>query len=85
MTWDEAVTVMRRGGIVRRVSESVRKLIDDGGGIPIFEAGTEPCKLAHAWTVDEKPVQVYMGAWSKEMLMPCDEMRGATDWIEAPE
>jgi hypothetical protein len=92
MNWNEAVAAMRQGHIVRRKSEMWRKVIEptttgeDEDGHPwssagIQETGQEGSILAHAWTADEKPVQVFMGASSKCLFVPDDEHRGATDWI----
>ena len=48
--------------------------------VPIMESGQEGCRLMHAWTVDEKPVLVFMGSSSKCLFVPDDEHRAATDW-----
>lgn len=93
MNWNEAVSMMKAGHAVRRASESWTKIIDPGrpdlqdehwrDGIehaPVIESGQEGCKLMHAWTVDEKPVQVFMGSSSKCLFVPDDEHRSATDW-----
>lgn len=92
MNWLEAVEAMRQGHIVRRKSEMFRKVIeptktgedDDGhqwASAGIIETGQEGCYLAHAWTADEKPAQVFMGASSKVLFVPDGEHREATDWI----
>ncbi|MES1979602.1 MAG: hypothetical protein V4451_16290 [Pseudomonadota bacterium] len=94
MNWNDAVLVMREGHSVRRLSEMHMTVLDAGNpelqgdrwqdGIehaPIFESGQEGCKLMHAWTVDEKPVLVFMGSGSKCLFVPDDEDRGATDWV----
>lgn len=88
MNWDEAVAKMKAGYAVRRASESIAKIIDPGrpdlsGGMEharVVETGKEGCRLMHAWTVDERPVLVFMGSGSKCLFVPDDEDRGATDW-----
>jgi hypothetical protein len=84
MIWREAVDAMRAGKHVRRASEVTRKLIDGGDGLnpPIYDCGTEGCFLAAAWSVDDRPVSVFMGSWSKVPFVPGDEHMQATDWIE---
>lgn len=77
MNWNEAVEAMRRGKVVRRVSESVRtKIAPD-----IIETGREPTMLAHAWTVDEQPALIFQGAWTKVLFVPDSDCREATDWV----
>lgn len=93
MNWHQAVQLMKLGHAVRRTSDCTVRVIDPGNpelqgehwrdGIehaPIVESGQEGCKLMHAWTVDEKPVQVFMGSSSKCLFVPDDEHRDATDW-----
>jgi hypothetical protein len=93
MNWRDAVEIMKLGHPVRRASEAVTRVIDPGcpdmqgehwrDGIeyaPILESGQEGCRLMHAWTVDEKPVMVFMGSSSKCLFVPDDEHRTATDW-----
>ena len=93
LTWPEAVAAMLRGAYVRRAKDCYLKLVerpgDDGfdtahpwAGAPVYESGQEGCYLAHAWTADEKPVQVFMGASSKCLFVPGDDDRAATDWVE---
>jgi len=84
MNWREAVKAMRAGNAVRRISETYRKRIGESGGVPIFECGTEPCRLAAAWTDDERPVSIFQGTESKQLFVPDDEHRAATDWEIAP-
>lgn len=82
MSWPEAVEAMRRGAVVRRKSESTVKLIGHTDeDVPIFEGGEEACRLMHAWTDDERPALVFMGAGSKCLFVPDAEHRMATDWI----
>lgn len=94
MNWNQAVSAMRQGHAVRRLSEMRTKVLDAGNpelqsehwqdGIehaPIFESGQEDCKLMHAWTVDEKPVVIFMGSSSKCLFVPEHEDRSATDWV----
>lgn len=76
MNWEEAVEAMRSGKTVRRRSEAWQKRIADD----IVESGEEGCRLMHAWSVDETPVLVFVGAWSKAHFVPDGEHRSATDW-----
>lgn len=98
MNWDQAVVAMMSGHAVRRLSESWVKVTAPGNpelqgehwrdGIEhaaIIESGQEGCKLMHAWTLDEKPVQVFMGSSSKCLFVPDAEHRLATDWMIDPE
>ena len=77
MNWHEAVQAMRAGGIVRKQSEMWRKQLSDR----ISESGAEGCYLAHAWSADEKPALVFMGAISRCLFVPDDDDRKAMDWI----
>jgi hypothetical protein len=93
MTWDQAVRAMRDGHIVRRKGEMWVRVIEEAREAEpdeddhewsmagIRETGQEGCYLAHAWTHDEKPVQVFMGASSKCLFVPDDEHRSARDWV----
>lgn len=94
MTWAEAVEAMLAGHTVRRQSEMWVRTIFPGcpdlqgehwsDGIehaPVVESGQEGCRLMHAWTVDEKPAKIFMGANSKCLFVPDDEHRNATDWV----
>lgn len=85
---------MRGGAIVRRKSETYRRVIDAGNPelqgehwrdgnehAPVIETGQEGCYLMHAWTDEERPVRIFCGASSKCPFVPDDEHRGATDWI----
>jgi len=80
MNWVEAVAAMKNGRHVHRASQQQRKLIGHSEGVPIYECGTEPTRLAAAWTDDGKPVMVFQGAGSKAMFAPEDEDMAATDW-----
>ncbi len=77
MNWLEAIEVMRSGANVQRRSEQTRKQISPG----VWECGEEPCMLAHAWTVDERPVLVFRGADSGVLFVPDSDDREATDWV----
>jgi hypothetical protein len=83
MNWQEAVECMRAGASVRRKSEMWRKVIEQGDDLSpgIVETGQEGCILAHAWTDDERPVLVFRGTESKQLFVPEDEHRSATDWV----
>jgi hypothetical protein len=77
MNWNEAVEAMKRGEKVMRMADcGVCKI----GEADIRELGMEPAMLAHAWTVDEKPALVFMGAFSKALFVPGSDHRAATDW-----
>jgi hypothetical protein len=68
---------MRAGRMVRRVSEAVRSKVDDD----IYEEGEEPMMLAHAWTAEDRPALIFMGAYSKCLFVPESDHRDATDWV----
>lgn len=80
MTWDEAITAMLQGALVRRRSEVRREVMGSPGGNEVVDVGTEPMRLLAAWTHDDKPVRVFAGAWSRVPFVPDDEHRAATDW-----
>ena len=90
MNWTEAIEAMKRGAQVRRTQDARREpVFDDDGDIaesgigeiraPVVFAGTEPMRLAAAWSADGKPVSVFQGAWSGVLFVPDDD-RAATDW-----
>lgn len=76
MNWAEALTAMLAGHCVRRRSESYRRQLANGA----FETGEEACCIKHAWTADDKPVQIFVGACSRIPFVPDDTQRGAQDW-----
>lgn len=78
MNWTEAVAMMQEGFVMQRAGEQA--FHKDG---QILERGEEPCMLAHAWTVDEKPVLVFCGAISRKLFVPGSEHTGALDWEAA--
>lgn len=77
MTFDEAVEAMRDGARVIRTSQVCRERLSPD----VVYIGTEPCRLASAWTPDGVPVEVFQGAESRVLFRPSAEDRGATDWI----
>ena len=80
MNWNEAVEAMRKGHIVARDSKKINKRIVGVGSMPIYDLGEEGCFLAVAWSDDESPVRVFMGAMSKVLFVPDSDHRSATDW-----
>lgn len=89
LPWALAVAAMKRGAIVRRASECFSRMIapendaeHEWSAAAIYETGQEGCYLAHAWTVDEKAVLVFMGASSKTLFVPDEDHTSANDWIE---
>ena len=93
MNWSKAVALAQEGFAMRRAADKVMRVLDPGStdlqgehwrdGIdhaPILESGHEGFRVMHAWTVDEKPVTVFVGSGSKCLFVPDDEMRAATDW-----
>jgi hypothetical protein len=83
MNWWQAVTAMKQGRHVARSSEIRRVRIHTGDpDTVIYDCGTESSFLAAAWSVDNKPVFVFMGAESKCMFCPSEEQMAATDWVE---
>lgn len=83
MNWANAVEAMRRGEYVRRACEMYLRLVEHGGeeAPSIYESGQEGCYLAHAWTVDDKPALVFMGASSNTPFVPEGEHMDAVDWV----
>jgi hypothetical protein len=94
MNWAQAVARMREGFTVNRQSEMCTRVIDPGrpdlqgehwrDGLehaPIVESGQEGARLMHAWTADDKPALVFMGADSKCLFVPDSEHRSANDWV----
>jgi len=80
MNWNEAVKAMRNGHVVVRESGQVKKRIVGVGSMPIYDIGQEGCLLAVAWSDEETPVMVFMGAMSKALFVPDSDFRSATDW-----
>jgi hypothetical protein len=91
LTWDQALEAMRAGKYVRQASQMYLRCIEpsheaDEDEHPwatagVYESGQEGCFLAHAWTDDNKPVCVFMGASSKCVFVPDGEHFEATDWV----
>jgi hypothetical protein len=93
LTWEQAVEAMRAGKYVRRASEMYLRCIEptreadpDEDSHPwteagVYESGQEGCYLAHAWTDDNKPVRIFMGAGSRCLFVPDGEHMEATDWV----
>lgn len=85
MNWPDAIAAMQRGQHVQRTSQRYRALIGrTADGIPIYECGTEPMRLAAAWTHDGRPVTVFQGAGSKSLFVPDADDVEACDWEVAP-
>lgn len=89
MTWAEAIEAMKRGSYVRQKSQMYRRDITNEMKHPeeyedcrVVESGEEGCFLAAAWTVDNRPVLVFMGASSRYPFIPEPHHMEATDWIE---
>lgn len=80
MNWNDAVQAMLAGAAVQRQSDQDCRLVE-AGPVPIHDMGREPCMLAHAWTHDEKPVRVFLGAWSKALYVPETDDMDAEDWV----
>ena len=93
LNWQQAVEAMRAGKYVRKASQMYLRCIepsreadpDEGdhswATAGIYESGQEGCYLAHAWTDDDKPVRVFMGASSRVPFVPDGEDFEATDWV----
>jgi hypothetical protein len=92
LNWQQAVEAMRAGRYVRQASQMYLRCIeptsegDDEDGHPwsaagIYESGQEGYYLAHAWSHDDKPVLVFMGASSKMPFVPEGDHFEATDWL----
>lgn len=71
MTWSEAIEAMRAGLWVERSSGRVSRPLSNG----VVEHDEEACMLAHAWTPDEEPTQVFMGVHSRCLFVPDDDHR----------
>lgn len=90
MTWDEAIEAMKRGSYVRRKSQMYQRDITDEmdisgafEGCRVVEEGEEGCFLAAAWTVNNQPVYVFMGA-CRYPFIPEPHHMEANDWVEVP-
>ena len=97
MNWAGALMAMYKGDTVRRTSDKTAQAISPGrpdlqgedwrDGLehaPVVDAGCEGCKLMHAWSADDTPTLVFIGADSRQPFIPSHEDRHATDWrIEA--
>lgn len=84
MNWDQAIVAMMGGAMVRRQRDCWERVLErcEVSGDPIIvEQGTEGCILAHAWTHDNKPVRVLMGAESKALFVPDSDHLAAQDWV----
>lgn len=93
LSWDRAVEAMRKGEFVRQASQTYLRLVEAAREpepdedehswalLPTYESGQEGCYLAHAWTDDNKPVRVFMGASSKSLFVPEGEHFEAVDWV----
>jgi hypothetical protein len=76
MPWSDAVAAMRAGHDVRRLGEAK----EEGLAAGVTFVGAEPIRLAAAWSTDDTPCLVFVGAWSRVLFVPGDEDRAATDW-----
>lgn len=85
MNWGEAVEAMKVGHRVNRRAGIKHKSLGYSetfvGDAEIIDAGTEPLYLCAGWTDDNRPVRIFMGAWSKGPFVPDDEHLQATDWV----
>ena len=79
MNWGAAVLAMRKGYVVRRRPHVVETSEIDGMTV-VFRESDEGIRLMYAWTVDEKPTLIFMGAESKQFFIPSSEDQKATDW-----
>ena len=81
MNWADAVACLQAGNAVRRASQPDKWLgVDPMTGAKLFVTDAEPIMLAAAWTTEDRPVFVFRGLWSRELFVPDDENRKATDW-----
>ena len=80
MNWTDACKLMRRGKSVVRLSQTQL----DPRANRIRYIGTEPIKMAAAWSDDNKPVFVLIGAQSRCFVIPDESYERATDWVEVP-
>ncbi len=80
MNFSEAVSAMKSGSHVHRASQQKRELLSENDGVPIYECGTEPMRLAAAWTDDGRPVMVFQGVGSKALFAPEQDDMEANDW-----
>ena len=81
MNWGEAVTAMRNGDCVQRLCDQSNTLIGHSHGVPVYQGGQEPMRLAHAWTGEETPVMIFQGACSRCLFVPDSDHRNAKDWV----
>lgn len=82
MDWCSAVDLMCNGAHVRRVIDNGRNILSAGDNLnpPIYVMSHEPIFLAAAWSVEDKPVLVFCGLYSKTTFVPDDAHRAAIDW-----
>lgn len=82
MDWGSAVYAMRNGAHVFRSSDGRQELLTPTDELtpPVYVMSYEPIFLAAAWSVEDEPVLVFCGLYSKTMFVPDDAHRAAIDW-----
>ena len=80
MDFKDAVSAMKSGSHVHRTSQQKRELLSENYGVPIYECGTEPMRLAAAWTDDCRPVMVFQGVHSQVLFIPEPDDEASDDW-----
>ena len=81
MNWTQALEKMFAGHTVNRRSQLWARQSDrKHNGMPVIETGMEACRLMYAWTHDNKPVQVFVGAQSGMLFVPDSDLLNAEDW-----
>lgn len=83
MNWEGAVGLMRKGARVHRTSQQARRLLYYVGETPVYSYGRGAIALMAAWSLDDRPVQVFIYADARVAYMPEDEDMQAQDWAEA--
>lgn len=78
MNWDKAVDAMRAGHSVNRRSQLWARQSD--GDATVIETGMEACRVMDAWSVDDKPVRIFVGSDSRCLFVPDSDMLTAADW-----
>lgn len=83
LTWPQAVEAMKAGNCVKQASQCYLRLVQPATDdeLAVYESGQEGCCLIAAWTDDDKPVNVFMGACSRHPFVPEGDHFEATDWV----
>jgi len=83
LTWNEAVTAMQGGAVVRRARDMFIKTLEASDNLneAIIDSGMEATRLHVAVTDTGDFVHVFYGACSRCLYEPDDEVKASDDWI----